>query len=246
MKGQYIIFIFILTLTASILTLIWIKDNYLISCGELSYPSNLENLKLNVSNIKNCYENNKISIHIMHMICFIFLQTWCIPGTIIFNLFAGAVFGLYKGFLCCLVFNTIGAYCSYLISRIFLQNLFDKYTLLSKSKSKLQSLVNNHKSDLMFYLIGLRIFPGSPNWLMNITFPHIGISSIQFCISVFIGISPWNFISCSAGEILNSLTSTKDIMTFEKYAILISLFACIVGIPYLKNKFQNKTENKIN
>ena len=77
--------------------------------------------------------------------------------------------------------------------------------------------MGEHKNNLIYYLIFLRIFPGSPNWLMNITFPHINVNPIIFILTVFIGIAPWNFFSCSAGAILRELTTTQEIMSGKKY-----------------------------
>jgi uncharacterized membrane protein YdjX (TVP38/TMEM64 family) len=73
-------------------------------------------------------------------------------------------------------------------------------------------------------MIFLRLFPGSPNWLMNLTFPHVGVKPIYFVLSVFIGIAPWNFFSCSAGAILRQLTNTKEIMDSKKY-IQVNLYS---------------------
>jgi len=66
-------------------------------------------------------------------------------------------------------------------------------------------------------MIFLRVFPGTPNWLMNLSFPHLKIESAKFMLSVFIGLAPWNFFSCSAGLILFELTDTKQIMDTRKY-----------------------------
>lgn len=77
-------------------------------------------------------------------------------------------------------------------------------------------------------MIFLRVFPGTPNWLMNLSFPHLNIDGVRFIISVFIGLSPWNFFSCSAGSILIELTDTKQIMDTKKY-IFVILFILIVN-----------------
>ena len=69
-------------------------------------------------------------------------------------------------------------------------------------------------------MIFLRIFPGSPNWLMNLSFPHLNISKSNFVVSVFVGLGPWNFFSCSAGAILKELTNTKEIMTTNRYLLV--------------------------
>lgn len=70
-------------------------------------------------------------------------------------------------------------------------------------------------------MIFLRLFPGTPNWLMNLSFAHLNISKIKFIFSVFVGLAPWNFFSCSAGSILFKLTDTKEIMDSRKYLIVI-------------------------
>ena len=44
-------------------------------------------------------------MHLFHAIYFVFLQVWCIPGTVLFNLLGGAVFGVTKGTVICLLVN---------------------------------------------------------------------------------------------------------------------------------------------
>lgn len=90
----------------------------------------------------------------------------------------------------------------------------------------------------------MRLFPGSPNWLINVSLPHMGISLSKFAFSVFIGIAPWNFFSCSAGSILRELTNTKEIMTTEKYLLLLGLAALFLIIPYVKSKLLPEEKDK--
>jgi len=106
---------------------------------------------------------------------------------------------------------------SFLLSKYFFKEIFDKWQYFNEKKNQLNDLIQKNKNDLYFYLIFLRLFPGSPNWLMNITFPHIGISNKMLIFTVFIGIAPWNFFSCSAGEFLSTLATTSDIMKKEQY-----------------------------
>ncbi len=104
---------------------------------------------------------------------------------------------------------------------------------------------------MIFYIIFLRLFPGSPNWVMNITFPHLNISLFKFALSVFIGIAPWNFFACSAGAILRDLTNTKEILDTKKYLVLLGLALCFLLIPIIKSKFtptkpKSPEEKKLN
>jgi membrane protein DedA with SNARE-associated domain len=75
---------------------------------------------------------------------------------------------------------------------------------------------------------------------MNLSFPHLNIPLLKFAFTVFIGIAPWNFFSCSAGAILRELTNTKEIMDTKKYLILIALALCFLLIPFIKSKFGSK------
>lgn len=89
-------------------------------------------------------------------------------------------------------------------------------------------MIRENEDDLVFYLIFLRLFPGSPNWAMNLSFPHLGISNSKFIMTVFIGIAPWNFFACSSGDLISTLASTKEIMGLSQYLqvsfVLISAF----------------------
>lgn len=99
-----IIILFIFSLFLCIIAITYIENTYLKNnCDKLIYPKNLEILKSQINNVLKCYNYNKSLIYVIHMICFVFLQTWCIPGTIIFNLFGGAVFGIKLGFILCLI-----------------------------------------------------------------------------------------------------------------------------------------------
>ena len=85
----------------------WSKLIIKFSCEEITIPSNLDKLKATVVNIKECYVNNKILIHLFHTFNFLFFQIWCIPGTVLFNLLGGAVFGVIKGTIICLIVGFI-------------------------------------------------------------------------------------------------------------------------------------------
>lgn len=53
--------------------------------------------------------------------------------------------------------------------------------------------MESHKSDLLWYMTFLRLVPMSPNWLINVTAPIVGVPFFTFAGSVFIGLMPYNF-----------------------------------------------------
>lgn len=66
-------------------------------------------------------------------------------------------------------------------------------------------------------MLSTRLFPGSPNWAMNILFPHIGIPPVFFVLSIAIGLIPWNFLTCQAGSIIGSFKSKSEIFQPDTY-----------------------------
>jgi hypothetical protein len=56
-------------------------------------------------------------------------------------------------------------------------------------------------------MLSARVFPGSPNWAMNLSFPHLGIPTHYFIFSILIGLLPWNFIACEAGVVISTFKS---------------------------------------
>lgn len=98
-----------------------------------------------------------------------------------------------------------------------MEELFNKWNYLCQKKEQVKQLLNRNATDVVFYMIFLRLFPATPSWVMNLILPHLGVSHTSFIITTFIGMGPWNYFTCESGSILTTLASTGDIMTKEKY-----------------------------
>ncbi len=88
--------------------------------------------------------------------------------------------------------------------------------------SKLSAFVKQQtlSGNMFFYLVSFRLVPMSPNWAMNVVFPHIGVPPLHFFFSLLLGLAPWNYIACSAGIILSNLVSRNEVMTFQNYLLV--------------------------
>jgi hypothetical protein len=104
------------------------------------------------------------------------------------------------------------------------------------------------------YLISLRIFPFTPNFLLNLVSPIIGIPFFHFLLSVlfgnsdviiacllltFVGLLPYNLITTKAGGLLGSLSSLHAV--FDKTNIAqLAMLALVAAIPTLfRSRFQS-------
>lgn len=85
----------------------------------------------------------------------------------------------------------LGASSCYMLSKTFAKRLLMK-CCAERIKATGKSM-ESHKSDLLWYMTFLRLVPMSPNWLINITAPIVGVPFGVFAASVFIGLMPYNF-----------------------------------------------------
>ena len=81
----------------------------------------------------------------------------------------------------------------------------------------------------------------SPNWLMNMSAPLVGVPLPIFALSVGVGLVPYNFICAQAGNIISQIESTSDLFSW-RILLTFATMAVVAGLPgLLKNK--NKVKN---
>ncbi|KAF1794010.1 Transmembrane protein TMEM64/TMEM41 [Phytophthora cactorum] len=179
----------------------------------LRLPASLEAAQQLGETLQSFSERQSGSLLLAHMGCYLYLQTFAIPGTVFFNLLGGALFGVTLGFPLCLAYNTLGSVFMFLVSRRFGRRM-------------------------ALYMIFLRVFPFTPNWFINMASPHLDIPLGQFTLGPLIGLIPYNFLSCKAGLILRELRSRGDIIDTATTVQLI-VVAAVGGLvlPRLKKHF---------
>jgi len=200
---------------------------------KIGFPTSFDKAKLFAETFRGYLETNFIDLLLFQFSSFVFLQTWCIPGTFLFNLLGGALFGMEVGFPLCILCNTLGALNAYLLSKFFLKDVI--MTKFPDKVKLLKAKVQEHQKDLFFYLVSSRVFPGSPNWAMNLSFSHLNIPIIYFVGSVSLGLIPWNYFTCKAGLVISTFKSRDEIVDSSTYWTLIGL-AGIFMLPPLVRK----------
>lgn len=205
---------------------------------DLHFPSNLEDLKSLASLIKQYRKDNFSYVVLLFCSAYLYKQTFAIPGSVLMNLLAGAIFGIWAGFPLVCLLTACGATFCYLLSRAF-----GKVLLLEFFPERLQALqekVKENLDSLFFFLLFLRLFPMSPNWFLNMSSPVLDVPIVQFFFSVLIGLMPYNFICCQTGCILSQLESLDELFTVSVIIKLcgIALVALLPGL--MLKKIHNK------
>ena len=240
-----------LSMRACIQAMVWpTQDNHSILSTDTSLISfllsfNLQKLQAIADLLVQLTELNLTLSLLTHAIGFLYLQPFAIPGTIFFNLSGGALYGLRLGFPLCLFYNATGSCCLYLVSYYLGGNLVDRFFKQRVEKMRL-IIAEKQKGDklsLFLYMISMRVFPFSPNWFLNVSSAQMKIPLPLFFFSVFLGLAPYNYLTCTAGLILKELSSTRDIMNIQTTIFLITAAVCFSLIPMLVSR--SKTKNKL-
>lgn len=85
------------------------------------------------------------------------------------------------------------------------------------------------RSNLLSYLIVLRIAPFPPHWVVNVLAPHLRIGIIPFWVSTFLGILGVSVIHTTIGGGLDDMTSAADFHLIS-WRNGLGLSAVVIGV----------------
>ncbi|XP_066992940.1 transmembrane protein 41A-A isoform X2 [Anabrus simplex] len=195
--------------------------------SRLAFPSCFDDLQDLAKLLQIYYERNWWYVLILFSTAYLYKQAFSIPGSALLNILGGALFGLFVGFPLCCFLTAIGASCCFLLSRHFGKELLEKYFPQKVEK-------NSHQ--LIYFLLFLRLFPMTPNWLINLASPIMGVPLHLFFVTVLIGLMPYNFLCVQAGEMLTTLTSLDDVFSLRTFGQLALMAAVALGPSILLKK----------
>jgi len=80
----------------------------------------------------------------------------------------------------------------------------------------------------------------TPNWLINMASPQVGVPIRSFFLSVLVGLAPYNFLCCNAGAALAELKSLDDVVSWRAGLGLGLLAAVILNPMKLYRKLRQR------
>jgi len=204
----------------------------------IKFPSDIEDAK-KLGEVLSRYKEKYYFEVLGGFFCtYLFLQTFAIPGSIFLSIVSGFLFRFPVALFAVCFCSATGASFCYLLSYLIGRRLVRRY--LPERAASWSAKVDGHRTNLLSYILFLRITPFLPNWFINIVSPVIGVPLLPFWIGSFFGVAPPSFVFIQAGTTLQQLTSSTDAITVESVALLIA-FALLSLVPILlKNKLKNK------
>ena len=150
-----------------------------------------------------------------------------LPGAVILTLAAGAIFGLVTGIIIVSFASTLGATCSFLISRFLFRD-----SVQNKFGNHLETINNGVKEEGAFYLFTLRLIPAVPFFAVNLLMGLTPIKTVVYALVSQLGMLPGTAVFVNAGNQLSKIDSVGDILSPS----LIAAFAMLGIFPIIAKK----------
>jgi uncharacterized membrane protein YdjX (TVP38/TMEM64 family) len=183
--------------------------------------------------IDNIHSMGAISM-LLFILCYVVATVILIPGLIL-TLGAGAIFGIWKGFLLVSIASTIAASAAFLLGRQLAGKWF-----LSKigHNSRMNALKGAIESEGWKIVILARLSPLIPYTMLNYMFSLTSLRFSHYVIASWLGMIPVTFVYVYIGS-LGSLGTNREKTTIEWILIASGIIATATGI-FLINRAASK------
>ncbi|EAU84857.2 hypothetical protein CC1G_00376 [Coprinopsis cinerea okayama7 len=172
----------------------------------------------------------------------IWKHAWSIPGSVLWNVLAGALFSPAFATIMLTALTTIGSVCATLLSTPlapFLTYMFPRALEMTRTAlggdadSDLDdSAESSQKTSAWVRLSVLRLVGVVPWSGINIACGVCGVSIVDCVLGTFIGCLPWTAVTCQIGDILQTVAKTPS-PTPQTISSLIATPEIIIKLVFL-------------
>ncbi|KAI0045312.1 hypothetical protein FA95DRAFT_1561264 [Auriscalpium vulgare] len=144
----------------------------------------------------------------------IWMHAWSVPGSVLWNVLAGALFSPLLATVLLAVLTTVGSIFATLLATPlspFLTHFFPRPLAMARSAFESDSGNSTKaKSPPWVRLTVLRLIGIVPWSGINVACGVIGVSIFDCGLGTFIGSIPWTAVTCQIGDILQTVASTPS------------------------------------
>lgn len=179
-----------------------------------------------------------------YFLIYIMTLTLCLPGTIVLDVIAGFLFGVYWGTLLVVFSYTIGIYLNFLVVHYLFHDFF-----LKRLKSFRVEIHGRNQRALFLSLTGLRLVMVIPFWVLNIVASVLKIRMKLYMYSVVLGVLPaaiiYAFVGVGAREIILSHEPiTIQMLMNPKIWLPLTIFAMFTMAPSVLKQIKRYLKSK--
>ncbi|WP_161597746.1 TVP38/TMEM64 family protein [Fluviispira multicolorata] len=179
----------------------------------------MESFQSSVATLKSIADQYPILVFLVYGISFYLLTIFYIPFTAsAYVLFAGALFGFYKGTLYFSFLLTFAYTSSFLVTRYIFHKFFK-----SKTNTKIQNIVKGFEKDGWVYLLSIRFSAIIPGVVVNTGMGITNMPTWQFFLITQIGTLPHVIAYVYASSKIEEIKSLNNIVSPNFFLLLIVL-----------------------
>jgi len=203
-----------------------------------SFPDTPRKMSATIGVIDRYVEATPVFVVLSYTFLYVFLQSFSVPGTVLLNVMAGAVFGFVPAFLLVSFCAGTGACGCYLLVAAFGKGMVLRCFpgLLLKFHQKVQ----RHQHNLLWYMLSIRVAPIVPKWFTSLASPIVGVPLSTYAAATYIGLMPMNVITVGIGKAISTVKTLQGLEP-QHFAILL-LIGVLLLLPTLCSRKQTKEE----
>jgi uncharacterized membrane protein YdjX (TVP38/TMEM64 family) len=169
---------------------------------------------------------------LLFSLVFTIKMTFSIPGATPLCILAGALFPWWEAVLLCSCLVITGSVCSFFISKYVLSEEVLIYLGSRKRVDQFRAYVDEalREKRLFWAMLGVRLFPLTPSWVINSFSPHVNVPLSVFSASTLGGNLPYVLITTAAGDTLGTIKTASDILT-PRVMLEFSALAAVSCLP---------------
>ena len=198
-----------------------------------SYLS-VESLKVHKEAIHAYLDPHPFVSPLLYILIYIIAVAMSIPGATVLTLAGGLLFGTIKTAICVNIGATIGAALVFLITRYLLGDWLQK-----RYVTQLERFNGEIAGHGLNYLLTVRFIPIFPFFLINILAGLTRVRLSTFIWTTSVGILPGDLVYSYAGSQIDTITSTRDILSPNILVALVLLALLSVSpiiVGYVKRR----------
>ena len=215
---------------------------FLLSNFEISHLTSYDLIKENRGLILKYKDNNIFFLTIIFFIITILLNVMMCP-MFLPTLVIGFIFGKWLGTLILIFGNTIGGVLLYLLAKTFFSELIKK-----KLAHRISKFINFFKKNELLYFMCFRLIGGggTPFPIQNLLPVIFNMSTKNYIIATFLGITPATFVTVALGSGIENIIDQNAELNFllaflspEIYLPICGFFILLI-LGFIVKKFYFK------
>lgn len=158
----------------------------------------LSQLQMRRHELQALVRDHPVASVLIYMAVYFMVVGFSLPGALVMTLSGGFLFGMWEGAAAAVTGVTAGATAMFLAARSAWGETLRARAV--RAGGLMQRLEAGASRDAFVYILTLRLIPGLPIWLVNVTAGLLRMSTASYLTATIIGVAPSTFVYAAIGS----------------------------------------------